>query len=72
MNGSIVCARSHLCVSCNTRFNEPPFPQKTAHYRGRSLDPIYYMATVPSAHPNRQPKRNLDRFSRFLQGSRLW
>jgi len=28
-----------------------------------NLDPIYYM--VPWAHPNPQPKRHLDRFSRF-------
>jgi len=48
-----------------------PFPLlKNAPSHGIWL-PIYYMVPC-TAHPSPQPKRHLDRFSHFLQGSLAW
>jgi len=57
------------------------FAQLSAHnpYTLQCLENVSFpwesdpqLIRVPWAHPSPQPKRNLDRFSRFFRGSLLW
>jgi len=59
---------SRQTVPIPVLYNERPFPLKLAPSHGEIWTPSN---TIPWAHPSSQPKRHLDRFSRFYSSPQI-